>query len=518
MTLHGQHLIAGQPFAAAAPSFAARDAASGAALPPPFSEATADEIDRAVVAAADAFAFFAASPGETRAALLEAIAGEIEALGPALLERAQAETGLPLARLTGERGRTCGQLRLFAAVAREGSWVDARIDPAQPERQPLPRPDIRRMLRALGPVAVFGASNFPLAFSVAGGDTASALATGNPVIVKAHPAHPGTSELVAGAVGRAVAAVGLPPGVFSLLHGSTPETSLALVRHPSLEAVGFTGSTAAGRALYAAAAARERPIPVFAEMGSLNPVFLLPGALQARGAALATAAKNSFTLGVGQFCTKPGLIVAVGSPAWDAFAAALAQEATTVAPAPMLHAGIAAAFTAAVRRLAEVEWLVQGPAAHVARTTVAAWRARPELQHEIFGPFTLLLTARDSAELLAFAATLEGQLVAAVHGEPDELGAEGPLVDRLSRRAGRLVVNGWPTGVEVGHAMHHGGPWPATTDPRFTSVGSAALARFVRPVCFQDFPAALLPPELRDANPLGLLRLVDGRPTREPLT
>lgn len=518
MSLHGQHLIAGQRFAAAgAATFIAHAAAGGGPLAPSFPEATAAEIDRAVVAAADAFPVFAASAPAARAALLEAIAAEIEALGDALLERAHAETGLPLARLTGERARTCGQLRLFAAVAREGSWVDARIDPALPQRQPLPRPDVRRMLRALGPVAVFGASNFPLAFSVAGGDTASALATGNPVVVKGHPAHPGTSELVAGAVVRAIDRTELPPGVFSLLHGRTPETSLALVRHPALEAVGFTGSATAGRALFAAAAARERPIPVFAEMSSLNPVILLPGALAARGAAIAAAAKNSFTLGAGQFCTKPGLIVAVGSPAWDSFAAALAREAAAVAPAPMLHAGIAAAFSAAVRSLADVEWLVQGPAAHVARTTVAAWRVRPELRHEIFGPFTLLLTARDEAEVHAFAAALDGQLVASVHGEPDELGAAGPLLDRLARRAGRLVVNGWPTGVEVCHAMHHGGPWPATTDPRFTSVGTAALARFVRPVCYQDCPAALLPPELRDANPLGLLRLVDGRPTRDPL-
>lgn len=482
----------------------------------PVRDATAAEIDQAVSAAAAAAPAFAATSGAQRAAFLEKIADELVALGPTLLERAHAETSLPMPRLEGERARTAGQLRLFASLIREGSWVDARIDPALPQRTPLPRPDLRRMLRALGPVAVFGASNFPLAFSVAGGDTASALAAGNPVVVKAHPAHPGTSDLAAQAIASAARACGLPAGVFSMVHGTSPEVSLALVRHPLLEAVGFTGSTRAGRALFDAAAARPRPIPVFAEMGSVNPIFLLPTALAERTTALAEGVTTSFTLGVGQFCTKPGLVIGITSPAWTAFTDALATKARTVPTAPMLHAGIKDAFTRGVTLLSGVEWLAQGHA-NVARVDAATLLARPELAHELFGPFTLLVTARDAAELRTLASALEGQLTATLHGTEADLTSAADLIAILSRKAGRIVINGFPTGVEVSPAMHHGGPYPASTDPRFTSVGTAAIQRFARPICYQNLPDALLPDALKSANPLGLLRLVDSKPTRDPL-
>ncbi len=497
------------------PSFTARHARTGEVLGT-YLEATAAAIEQAGNSAAAAAPALARLAPVARAAFLERIADEIVALGQPLLDLAHAETGLPLPRLEGERGRTVGQLRLFAALVREGSWVDARIDPALPERKPLPRPDLRRMLVPLGPVAVFGASNFPLAFSVAGGDTASAFAAGNPVVVKAHPAHPGTSDLVAQAIQRAVAAGGLPAGTFALLHGANPATSVALVRHPGIEAVGFTGSQAAGRALFDAAATRPRPIPVFSEMSSVNPVFLLPGALRDRAAAIAEGLAGSFTLGVGQFCTKPGLVVGLASPEWDAFGAALAEKARAVPAGTMLHAGIAAAFQRGIAALHHVEWLCSAQA-HVARVDAATFLARPELAHELFGPYTLLVTARDAGEVLAVASALDGQLTATLHGNAADLAAAGDLLAVVTRKAGRVLANGFPTGVEVAPAMHHGGPYPATTDVRFTSVGTAAIDRFARPVCFQNIPDALLPEALRNANPLGLLRLVEGKPTRDAL-
>jgi NADP-dependent aldehyde dehydrogenase len=496
-------------------TFDSRNARTGEILAT-YTEATAAEIDRAVTLAAEAAPVFARASNQERASFLEKIADEIMALGQSLLDLAHAETALPLPRLEGERGRTVGQLRLFAGLAREGSWVDARVDPALPDRKPLPRPDLRRMLIPLGPVAVFGASNFPLAFSVAGGDTASALAAGNPVIVKAHPAHPGTSQLVAEAVTRAMHAAGLPAGAFGLLHGATPETSLALVRHPKLEAVGFTGSQRAGRALFDAAASRPRPIPVFSEMSSVNPVFLLPGALRERAAAIADGLVASFTLGVGQFCTKPGLVIGIASPEWDAFAAALGTKARAVPAGTMLHAGITEAFKRSVGGLQHVDWLSREHA-HVARIDAATFVAHPELAHEIFGPFTLLITARDAGEAHALVHGMEGQLTATLHAAADDNGTAAELVAALTPKAGRILLNGFPTGVEVAHAMHHGGPYPASTDARFTSVGTAAIYRFARPVCYQNLPDALLPDALKNGNPLGLLRLVDGKPTRDPL-
>ena len=530
MTLHGKSLIAGTPGPSGGKTFRAVNPATNERLEPDFHEASAGDADRALNAAVTAFADYRARPAADRARLLEAIADEIEALGDALLQRASAETGLPLARITNERGRTCAQLRLFAQLVRDGSWIDARIDPALPDRQPLPRPDLRRMLIPLGPVVVFGSSNFPLAFSVAGGDTASALAAGCPVVVKAHRAHPGTSELVASAVARAVAAGGLPAGVFSLVHGGGATIGIAMVKHPATAAVGFTGSHVAGRALFDAAASRPHPIPVFAEMSSVNPVFLLPGAMRERGAAIAQGLLGSFTLGVGQFCTKPGLVFAQSGPDTEAFHAKLADAVRAAPAGTMLTSGIRDAFVenrGKVTTVAGVTALANGStAANPARTesqpSVATTKARHFLDHpvlatEAFGPFTLVIVADQPEELAACAATLEGQLTATLHGTADDLARARPLIATLEQKVGRIVVNGFPTGVEVCPAMNHGGPYPATTDVRFTSVGTAAVYRFARPVCYQGFADDLLPPALQNANPLGLLRLVNGKPTREPL-
>jgi alpha-ketoglutaric semialdehyde dehydrogenase len=530
MSLHGLSLLAGQPGQTGGTTFHATNPATGERLEPAFHEASLAEAGAALDAAAEAWVDLRTRSGADRARLLETMAAEIEALGDTLLQRAHAETGLPLARLTGERGRTCGQLRLFAQVVREGSWVDARIDPALPARQPLPRADLRRMLTALGPVVVFGSSNFPLAFSAAGGDTASALAAGCPVVVKAHRAHPGTAELVATALQRAVTACGFPPATYSLIHGGGSTLGIALVRHPATAAVGFTGSHTAGRALFDAAAARPHPIPVFAEMSSVNPLFVLAGALGERGATIAQGLLTSFTLGVGQFCTKPGLVFVQRGPDTEGFLQKLADAVRAAPCGTMLTDGIRAAFLENRRRItgvAEVRPLAAGAAnarperteaePSVATTSARNFLANPILATEAFGPFTLVVVADDMAELSACAAALEGQLTATVHGTPADLGAAASLLARLERVAGRVVINGFPTGVEVCPAMNHGGPYPATTDTRFTSVGTAALLRFARPVCYQSYPDSLLPPALQDANPLGLLRLVDGKPTRDPV-
>lgn len=497
-------------------NYSAHNAATGEPLAPSYTDATPDEIARVADAAGRAASVFASCIPETRARLLEAIADEITARSAALIERASLETGLSAARLETERNRTTGQMRLYAGLIREGSWVDARIDPAMPDRKPIPRPDLRRMLRPIGPVAVFGASNFPFAYSVAGGDTASALAAGNPVVVKAHPAHPGTSDLTAEAIRAALRKVDLPSGIFGMVHGTSPEVSLAVVRHPAIAAVGFTGSARAGRALFDAAAARATPIPVFAEMSSVNPIVILPEALAQCGQTIAEGFVNSCTQGMGQFCTKPGLVFGFKSPAWDRFSASVAERAQAVGPGVMLHQGIRNSYERAVAGLQGVEWLARG-SANIARVEAAVFRARPELAHEIFGPYSLLVTVKDSAELLTLLAPLEGQLTASLHCTPADLAVSADLVAMLTSKAGRLIHNGFPTGVEVSPAMHHGGPYPATTDVRFTAVGTAAILRFARPICYQSFPDSLLPAALQDANPFGLLRLIDGRHTRDPV-
>jgi len=527
MNLHGLCFIGDQLSTGTGETFRAISPLDSSTLAPQFYRAGAKEAHTALELAEAAFASFGQTTGAERAAFLERIADEIIALGDDLISRARQETGLPEARLAGERARTAGQLRLFAQVAREGSWVDARIDTAIPDRQPLPKPGLRRMLIPIGPVVVFGSSNFPLAFSVAGGDTASALATGNPVIVKAHSGHPGASELVAAALRRAVAACRLPAGVFSMLHGVGKDLGLALARHPLTRAVGFTGSRKAGRALFDAAAARPEPIPVFAEMSSLNPVFILPGALRERALQIAEGLRASITLGVGQFCTKPGLVFVVRGPGFDQFQEVLARSLEAVAPATMLHAGICQSYHQGLAQVSATPGLEllarskepadprqnQGQAV-VLRTGLANFLDHPELAAEIFGPFALIISAPGLEELQAAARSLEGQLTATVHGTPEDLAQAQPLLRLLERKAGRLILNGFPTGVEVCPSMHHGGPCPSTTDVRFTSVGTAALYRFVRPVCYQDFPPALLPDALKDDNPLHIWRLVNGKLAR----
>ncbi len=527
MTLHGKSIIAGQPASAGGNVFHAINPATAAELEPDFHEGLPADVNAALNAAVAAFNDFRTCPPEQRARLLESIAAEIEALGDALLQRTMLETGLPLVRLQGERARTCGQLRLFAGVVREGSWIDARIDPALPDRQPIPRPDLRRMLIPIGPVVVFGASNFPYAFSVAGGDTASALAAGCPVVVKAHGAHPGTSELIAGAVSRAVATCGLPAGIFSLVHGG-PAVGMALVKHPLTAAVGFTGSHAGGRALFDAAASRTHPIPVFAEMSSVNPVVLLPGAVRERGPALAQGLLTSFTLGVGQFCTKPGLVFVLRDSETDTLVSTLVGLVEKAAGGTMLSPGIRTAFGENCRRITGARGVsVLAPASTpggadtplgqpaVAMVSAADFMDQPVLATEAFGPFTLIVLADAPDQITACVHALEGQLTATVHGTSADLDGARALLSLLEQKVGRVVINGFPTGVDVGAAMNHGGPYPATTDVRFTSVGTAALLRFARPVCYQGYPQDLLPDALRDRNVHGLMRRIDGQLTRD---
>jgi NADP-dependent aldehyde dehydrogenase len=530
MSLHGKSIVASAVRSSGATTFNAYNPVLGKALEPPFEEADDTLIQAALDAALQAFAPLRRSAPELRAVFLETIASEIINLGDALLERAHEETGLPMERLSGERGRTVGQLKLFADLLRAGSWCDARIDTALPDRVPLPRPDLRRVLVPIGPVVVFGASNFPLAFSVAGGDTASALAAGCPVIVKGHPAHPGTGELVAGAVASAARLCGLPGGVFSLLQGREHSLGAALTRHPAIRAVGFTGSHRAGRALMDAAASRPDPIPVFAEMSSLNPVFLLPGALEERGAQIAEGLKNSLTMGVGQFCTKPGLTFEIKGDATERFKEALCAAIRASAPGTMLHPGIRDAYVESLEALQKttgVSLLAQSDKEpEIARTqarptllfaSAKTFLASPGLQTEIFGPAGFLVEADTAAELRTLAHHLDGQLTATIHAADADGSHAATLLEVLERKAGRVLLNGYPTGVEVSAAMQHGGPYPATSDSRFTSVGTAAILRWVRPVCYQNFPDTALPPELQNTNPLNLMRLINGTLTRESL-
>ena len=530
MPLTGQSFIGSQRGALDGAPIQALNPATGQRLEPAYSSVSSTEVNQAVELAAQAFPAYAATSGKAKGAFLRRIADGLDALQQQLAERAHMETALPMPRLLGEVSRTTGQLRLFASVVEEGSWVEARIDGALPERKPQPRPSLRSMLRPLGPVAVFGASNFPLAFSAAGGDTASALAAGCPVIVKAHSAHPGTSELVATVIQQAVAAAGLPEGVYSLLYGSGIETGAALVRHPLIQAVTFTGSLGAGRALMNMAAARPRPIPCFTEMSSGNPIFILPGALRGGAEALAEGLFNSFTLGAGQFCTKPGIVFLPEQPETNAFLQKLCELVSQAQPFILLTPGIArdyarasgqraAQATLAARAESDLAHAPACPAnAQLFTTTLDEFFCQPELSEEIFGPDTLLVRCQTPDDFLRAAMELEGHLTATILGTNDELAAQSALIALLEQKAGRLLFNGFPTGVEVSHAMVHGGPYPATSDSRFTSVGSQAIFRFARPVCFQGFPDALVPAELQAANPLEILRLIDGVRSSEPLT
>ena len=523
MALTGELFIGGDRIGTKA-RFAGVDPSTGADLPGAFSEAGAAEVEAACGLAATAFRPYRETSPEARARFLETIADNIEALGDELLERTERETGLPRARLAGERGRTVGQLRLFASVVRRGDWLGARLDPALPDRQPLPRPDLRLRKIALGPVVVFGASNFPLAFSVAGGDTVSALAAGCPVIVKGHPAHPGASELVAGAIAAAVKSCGLPEGVFSMLSGTSHELGGALVADPRVKAVGFTGSRAGGLALIRIANARPEPIPVYAEMSAINPVILGPAALAARAEALGAEFAGSLGLGSGQFCTNPGLVLGVVGPALDRFVASAAAAIQAAAPGLMLTPGIHANFirgVAALTSAPDVETLVAGGASDrpncgrgaLFATTAGAFVTDQALREEVFGASAVIVRCADEAELTRVLEAIEGQLTATLQIDADDAPLAARLRPVLEEKAGRILVNGWPTGVEVSHAMVHGGPFPATSDPRSTSVGTLAIERFLRPVCYQNLPAELLPDALNEANPYRLYRLVDGVPT-----
>ncbi|MCK0176940.1 aldehyde dehydrogenase (NADP(+)) [Mycolicibacterium sp. F2034L] len=523
--LTGQQLIAGAAVRGSGAEIRGHDPTTGTDLEPPYRYGDASHVEAACAAAAEAFDAYRTLSSERRAAFLEGIADNLAAIADDLVARAHAESGLPQARLTGEVGRTTGQLRLFAAVLREGSWHGARIDPALPDRTPLPRPDLRQRMVPLGPVAVFGASNFPLAFSVAGGDTASALAAGCPVVVKAHDAHPGTSELVGRAITAAVADAGLPAGTFSLLYLPGPGPATALVTDPRIRAVGFTGSRAGGLALVEAAAHRPEPIPVYAEMSSINPVFLLGGALSERADELGRAFVASLTLGSGQFCTNPGLVIGVDGPDLDDFVASAGAAVDASAPAAMLTTGIAVNYRIGVDAVsAHARLVARGPAdgdaavsgrAALFSTDAAGLLSSAALQAEVFGPSSVVVRCRDFEELKRVAAHVEGQLTATVHADDSDLEQAGELLPILELTAGRILFNGWPTGVEVSHAMVHGGPFPATSDARTTSVGSRAIERFLRPVCYQNAPAGLLPPPIADGNPERLWRRVDGELTRD---
>lgn len=492
----------------------------------PYSNSTEAEINEAVQKATKAFDVYRKKDKDSIANFLEQIAAEILNLGDALIERCHLETALPLGRLQGERGRTINQLKLFASVVREGSWVDARIDTAIPDRSPFPKSDIRHILQPLGPVAVFGASNFPLAFSVAGGDTASALAAGCTVVVKGHPAHPGTSEMVASAFQRAIKKCDMPEGTFSLVQGNTNAVGQTLVKHPAIKAVGFTGSFGGGKALFDLANARPEPIPVFAEMGSTNPVFILPNALKEKAVTIAAGMANSITLGVGQFCTNPGLTFMEQSKAADEFCTNLANEIKEKPAGFMLTKGIKNTFENRIQStlsIKGVETLATGQAANTAdsvtskifKTSLKDFHKNELLAEENFGPSNILVIAPTKAELLEAAKKLKGHLTATIHGTPKDFREYEELFPILEQKVGRVVINGYPTGVEVCHSMVHGGPYPATTAIQSTSVGTNAIKRFVRPICFQDYPAALLPKALLNGNPSKIWRLVNGELTKE---
>jgi len=485
-----------------------------------FVNASSKQIDDAVNKATAAFNSYRKKDNQQIANFLEAIADEILNLGDALIEKCNLETALPIARLQGERGRTINQLKLFASVVKEGSWVDARIDTAMPDRVPIPRADIRQMLIPLGPVVVFGASNFPLAFSVAGGDTASALAAGCPVVFKGHPAHPGTSQMVADAISKAVKKSGMPEGVFSLLYSNSNEVGEALVKHPGIKAVGFTGSFRGGKALFELANSRPEPIPVYAEMGSTNPVFILPRALKEKSKEIASGMVNSISMGVGQFCTNPGLSFVQKSEKTEDFYKLLNTDLSKVSAGTMLTPTILKTYNAGLKNIATFENVEEiavglvdnseGAISRIFKTSMDNFIKNKQLSEENFGPSSVVVEATSKKEILDAARNLEGHLTATIHGTDEDFEEYKELFDILELKVGRILINGYPTGVEVCHAMVHGGPYPATTAPNSTSVGTNAIKRFVRPICFQDYPDAFLPNAIKKENKLNIWRLVNG--------
>jgi alpha-ketoglutaric semialdehyde dehydrogenase len=521
MELKGQNFIGNELSAEGKETFNGINPATGENLPTDFHEATPNEIKKAITKAEQAFAIYSKKSGKEKALFLETIAEEILAVGDGLIERCCEETGLSPIRLTGERGRTVNQLKLFAELLKEGSWVEARIETAIPDRQPLPKPDIRSMYKALGPVGIFGASNFPLAFSVAGGDTASALAAGCTVIFKAHPAHPGTCELVAKAIISAVQKTDMPDGTFSMVHGRSTDVGMAIVNHPFIKAIGFTGSFRGGKAIYDAAVKRPEPIPVYAEMGSTNPVFILPYALKERKEEIAKALTVSVTLGVGQFCTNPGLVFLEESKETEEFKKSAIENFTNVDSETMLTSGIQNAYQSGIKNITDkqgVQVLAKGKTSgavgegisYLFQTKADNFLSNENLEEEIFGPSTLTVTANNKEDLLKVTRKLHGHLTITLHATKEDLENYKDLIAILERKAGRLIINGFPTGVEVCHSMVHGGPFPATTDSRITSVGTLAINRFVHPVSYQNFPDELLPDELKNNNPLGIWRMVNG--------
>lgn len=527
MTITGKNISGFQTTATGTSTFQAANPATSSVLPEVFYNATNEEIDAAAKKAAAAFTAYNQKSPAAKAAFLDAIADEIMALGDDLINRASAESGLPAARLTGERARTTGQLKMFAQLLREGSWVSACIDTAIPDRQPLPKPDLRRMMEAVGPVVVFGASNFPFAYSAAGGDTASALAAGCPVIVKAHPAHPGTDELVSQAIISAAKKTNMPDGVYSMVH-SNNEGAINLVTNAAIKAVGFTGSRNGGMAIFNAAVNRPEPIPVYAEMSAVNPVIILPGAVAANGAAIANGLTASVTLGVGQFCTNPGLVFMVDDANTKLFLLALTQAVEKTTPATMLSKGISTNYENGVARLkttASVSVLSKASVNAAAEKTEAAacvftvkqkdFITDASLAAEVFGPATTIVLCNNVDEIKEALKIIEGQLTATLHATDADAAVVSDIVALMKEKAGRLVFGAFPTGVEVADAMVHGGPFPATTDGRTTSVGTAAIQRFVRPVSYQNFPQHLLPDALKDSNPLHILRQVNGVFTKD---
>jgi len=510
--------------------FQSHNARTGEPLPGEFHEASAEQIDAALRAAAAAFRTYRRTTAETRAAFLDRIAAGAEAAAEELIELADAETALGRPRLPGELIRACSGARMFAAMLREGSWVDARVDTAIPDRKPFPKSDIRLMHRPLGPVVVFGASNFPFAISVMGSDTVAALAVGCPVVAKAHPGHPHLCDRLAAIIRTAARESGLPEDVFGMVHGRSHQVGAALVTHPLTEAVAFTGSLRGGRALSDLASKRERPIPVYAEMGSLNPVFLLPRALAARGEQIAEGFVASLTLGTGQFCTNPAMVLAHDGGDLDFFLHEAGRRVSGVTPGSMLHAGIHQAYErgiAQIKALGEVQVTAQAAGADPTRGQAAAtlfetksesYFRHPEvLREEVFGPSSVVLRCPDAAEMVRFAEAMDGSLSATVHGSPEDLEEYRELIETLQTKVGRLVINGYPTGLEVCPSLHHGGPYPATTHSHFTSIGLSAFLRFVRPFCFQDVPEFLLPEELHNANPRGIWRMVNGERTKSAI-
>ena len=490
-----------------------------------FYEASEEELDKAVKLAKEAFLTYRNTSGPEKAIFLRTIADNIESLGDELIQTYTLESGLPEGRAKGERGRTVGQLRMFADLVEEGSWVDAAIDTAIQDRKPVPKPDLRKMLVPLGPIVVFGSSNFPLAYSTAGGDTASALAAGCPVIVKSHPMHAGTGELVASAIVAAVQACGMPDGVFSNLNSSDIQIGQQLVKHPEVKGVGFTGSIAGGTALYKLAGERKEPIPVFAEMGSINPVVILPSALEKAPELWAKNYAASITLGTGQFCTNPGLILTMEGPGLETFMNLLGQEILEIEAGLMLHPDIHRKYEEGQKimsgqegTLVVAEYQEKTPPNYAKQKILGvdgqAFLINPNLHREVFGPFSIVVRCANPEELKNIIAVLEGQLTGTIIGEAAELNVHQDIVAQLREKVGRIIYNGVPTGVEVCTSMVHGGPFPATTDSRFTAVGTEAIRRWVRPISYQDWPDSFLPEALKNNNPLNILRRINGELTK----